>query len=86
MRQGPKRNVITYGQELGARLRVERGITQTELARRAGILPRTVARIEEDGIDSVRVVHALAYCGALGLTIEEVYFNKRNEETNNDPE
>lgn len=79
--QGTRRNVRTYhASEYGARLRVERGITQRELAEMAGIKERTVARIETEGIDCVRTINALAYCGALGITVEEAYFGRARAE------
>jgi len=66
----PKRAVVTLGDKVRA-ARIEKGLTQLELAQKAGVRPEVVSRIETDkSPGSLGTLYKLV--PHLGLTIDEL--------------
>jgi DNA-binding XRE family transcriptional regulator len=71
IRNGTWRHVGATGTGLLRRARLDRGITQTELARRAGVNPSSVSDAERNENPSVHILDR--YGRALGLTLVIYY-------------
>lgn len=66
--------------KLGNRVRERRqalGLTQTELARRAGVVRQTVNQVERKPGHQVTTVVCLRLAEALGVNVDELFFEER---------
>lgn len=56
--------------------RIERDMTQEELARRSGVSRQTIASIEKDGAGSATTKTLAKIAEALGTTVAELFFGE----------
>lgn len=57
-------------------LRISKHITQKELAKMVGISHVTLARVEKDDIDQIRVGTLKKIAKALNSTVQELFFSE----------
>ncbi|KOY67270.1 helix-turn-helix transcriptional regulator [Clostridium sporogenes] len=55
--------------------RIKMGLTQKQLAKKAGISPVTLVRIEKGNIESIRLKTLKAIAKVLNSNIEELFLN-----------
>ena len=62
---------MTYSEVLSLYL-TEKGITQSELARRVGVGRQTINNIVVGAVNNPRLDHAVAIADALGVSLQEM--------------
>ena len=60
--------------------RIELGMSQTELAERSGVTRQTIGLIEA-GEFNPSIKLCIAICRALGVTLNELFWEEENDET-----
>ncbi len=60
-------------------LRISKHITQKELAKMVGISHVTLARVEKDDIDQIRVGTLKKIAKVLGTTVHELFFSEEEK-------
>ena len=61
-------------------LRISKHITQKELAKMVGISHVTLARVEKDDIDQIRVGTLKKIAKVLGTTVHELFFSEEEKQ------
>lgn len=67
---------VRAAQRVGARvavLRKERGLTQAQVAERAGLTPEHVSRVENAATSNPGLATLVALAGALGVELRELF-------------
>ena len=60
--------------------RIERGMSQTELAQKAGVTRQTIGLIESGDFNpSIKL--CVAICRALGVTLNDIFWEEEENET-----